>query len=273
MTIKDLDLKKELRKKGKAILRPFFVVYILSFLLSFVLDQVGFGVKHVFEWKNFFNPVFSRTFFNGPIWFLLALFWAFTLYYSIMRLCKGKEWIVVVASLSVGIVGFYMHRMEIVLPLFFGQGMVACPLLMIGSEIKNYLAPIITRNKWITSAFLLVSAAIFMLFRQNLSFQSGIFDGYFYKFIISASGGSIAIICFSILLEKYMAVFSYWGKYSIVVLCFHNYVLIPSTKVTAVVINSSMLWAVANFVLIYLAFMAIIPLIGRFCPSLFNIKK
>lgn len=273
VSIKEIDLRKELTRKAKATLRPFCIVYILSFLMFFFLNHIGFGVKHIFEWRCFFNPVLSRTFFNGPIWFLLALFWAFTIYYSIMKICRGKEWIVVVASLSVGIVGFYLHRMEILMPLFLGQGMVAAPLLMTGSEIKKYLSPFMAHNKWRTSACLLVSVAIYLLFRQSLSFQSGYFNGYFCKLIISVAGGSIAIICLSILLEKYMAVFSYWGKYSIIVLCFHNYVLIPSTKVTAAVIDSSMLWAVVNFVSIYIAFMAIIPLVGRLCPNLFNIKK
>lgn len=272
-SIRNIDLMPELKKKAKSVLRPFLIVYVVSFGISFFLDIIGFGTKHEFELWNFLNPIFSKTFFNGPIWFLLALFWAFAMFYCIMKICQGREWLVVILTLSVGVTGFYMHRWGVTLPLFMCQGMVACPLLMLGSEIRKYIFPLITRNKWMTVACMMVGLIIYLLFRQGLSFQGNSFHGYFCLFLLGVFGGSMAILCFSKLLEEYMGVFAYWGKYSLVVLCFHNYVLIPSVKVTGEVISSSILWSVTNFIIIYIAFGAIIPLISRVCPGLFNIKK
>ena len=271
--IKNLDLTKEISKKARSLLRPFAIVYLFSFGISAVLDQIGFGAKHEFEWTNILNPLFSQTFFNGPIWFLLALFWAFVLYYCVMKLCNGRERYVVMMTLCIGLTGFYMHRWGVTLPLFFAQGMVACPMLMVGSEMKKYLAPMMVGSKWVTTGCMLAGSGIYLLFRKNLSFQSNIFEGCFIEFMIGILGGSIAILCLSFVLEKHLGIFAYWGRYSLVVLCLHNYILIPSTKVTGIFITNSLFWAVSNFVIIFAAFLVLIPLVCRICPSLFNIKK
>lgn len=270
--VQDLDLQKELSKKTKSLLRPFAIVYVFSFTASALLDFIGFKAKHEFEWSNFLSPLYSETFFNGPIWFLLALFWACTIYYFIIKLCKGKEVCVIFVTLCIGIVGFYLHRWKITLPLFFGQGMVASSMLILGSEIKKYIFPFLSRSRWITIGCLIVSLGIYLLFRQRIGFQENCYEGYYTEFLIGVAGGSLTILCLSYLFEKQMVLLSYWGRYSLIVLCLHNFVLIPSTKVTGIFIGDSLLWAISNFIIIYLAFMVIVPLSKKYCPALFNIK-
>lgn len=273
LEIQDLDLRKEITKKAKSLLRPFAIVYLFSFSISVLLDMVGFKAKHEFEWINFLSPLYSKTFFNGPIWFLLALFWAFTIYYCIMKLCKGKEQYVVVSTLCISLVGFNLHRWGITLPLFFGQGMVASSMLMMGSEIRKYLMPVFVSNRRMTIICFILCFGIYLLFRQNLGFQENIFDGHFPVFMIGVFGGSLMILCFSFLLEKYLSLFAYWCRFSLVVLCLHNFILIPISKITGVLVGNSIFWAILNFVMIYMVFMGIIPLVTKLCPGLFNIKK
>lgn len=78
--IERVNIENDIKKKVKSVLRPFLVVYLFSFISSFILFVMGIGTKHDFEWGNVFNPIFSKSFFNGPLWFLLALFWAFVFF-------------------------------------------------------------------------------------------------------------------------------------------------------------------------------------------------
>lgn len=108
--IENMDIKMALIKKTKSILRPFLVVYMFSFFMSFLLSVIGIGVKHEFEWSNFLNPLYSKTFFNGPLWFLLALFWAFAIFYSISKISREKIVVISLLALFVGYIGFYLSK-------------------------------------------------------------------------------------------------------------------------------------------------------------------
>lgn len=76
-SIRNIDLMPELKKKAKSVLRPFLIVYVVSFGISFFLDIIGFGTKHEFELWNFLNPIFSKT-------FLMDLFGFYWLYSGLL---------------------------------------------------------------------------------------------------------------------------------------------------------------------------------------------
>lgn len=268
-----MDYREAVKKKVKSILSPFAVMYVISFITSFVLSLLGIGSKHAFAWINFFNPLFSKTFFNGPLWFLLALFWAFILFYSLEKLCREKELPLILSTMTVGCVGFYLNRLGITLPLFMGQGLVGCSMLMIGFLIKKYIGKYFTSSKLLTLGIGLVGIILFVEFSSSLSMQDNAYEGVYPLFLIGIIGGSVMFISFSLLLERHLPFAAYWGRYSLVVLCLHNFILIPSTRVVSHFVHNSALWSIITFIIVYLVFLAIIPLTAKFAPSLFNIKK
>lgn len=267
------DYKAAVMKKVKSILRPFAVMYVLSFVASFILSLLGIGSKHAFAWTNFFNPLLSKTFFNGPLWFLLALFWAFFLLFTIIKACRGKVLLLILVSVAIGCVGFYLGRMKVTLPLFMGQGFVGCPMLIIGYLIKKYIGRHFLGNKLLTFGMAVVGLLLFVAFSSSLSMQDNAYDGMYPLFLLGVTGGSVMFISLSVLLEKYLPFAAYWGRYSLVVLCLHNFILIPVTQVVAKFIHLSAVWAITTFIIVYLAFLVVIPLVIKFAPSLFNIKK
>lgn len=249
------------------------MVYLFSFAVSVLLAALGIGVKHEFEWSNFLNPLFSKTFFNGPLWFLLALFWAFAFYFLAAKASKGKEWILSLLTLVIGGAGFYLSRTDVVLPFFMGQGLVACPMLMMGYLIKKYISPVLTDHKKAQLLAMVIGALVYAYVSVELCMQTNTYSGYFLQMLLGVFGGAIAFLCFSMLLEKRLQFVEYWGKYSLVVLCFHNFFLIPCTKIAGKYIHHSMLWALVTFVFVYLCFLVVIPLVRKYIPSLFNIKN
>lgn len=193
-------------------------MYVFPFIVSYVLSLLGIGAKHAFEWTNFFNPLFSRTFFNGPLWFLLALFGAFLLFYALVKLCKDKELYLLLASLVLGCIGFYLGRINITLPLFIGQGFVGCPMLMIGYLIKKYIGQHLTENRYWAICIGIVGILLFVILSKGLSMQSNSYEGFYLLFLLGITGGSLFFLSVSVLLEKYLPFVAYWGRYSLIVL-------------------------------------------------------
>ncbi|NPD90900.1 acyltransferase family protein [Xylanibacter muris] len=268
-----LDIKKEICKKTISLLRPFAVMYLFSFVSSFFLNVVGFGVKHEFMWDNIFNVVYSKTFFNGPLWFLLSLYWGFVIFYAIIWISRSKEMIMALLSLVVGCVGFYLHKLDITLPFFIGPGLVASPLLVCGYFTRKYIGNFLIGNRCLTVVTVLVGFAIFATFRTGMSMQNNSYGGFYLLFLLSVFGGSIMVLSVSMLTERWLSFVGYWGKYSLVVLCFHNFVLIPIAKIAGVIIHQPIMWALCTFCIIYAAFLVVIPFISKTCPLFFNIKK
>lgn len=271
--INALDYKTAVRKKVLSILRPFGVMYVLSFAASFLLSLLGVGTKHAFEWANFFNPFFSKTFFNGPLWFLLALFWSFLLFYSLVSCARKKLLPLILASLALGCIGFYLDKWGITLPLFFGQGLVGCPMLLTGLLIKKFLGRIFMEQKLHTLGLGIMGTLVFALFGSGLSMQDNTYSGMYPLFLLGVAGGSVMFLSVSVLFEKCLPFAIYWGRYSLVVLCLHNFILIPASRVAARFVHQPLAWAAVTFIIVYLAFMAVIQLAAKFTPSLFNIKK
>lgn len=229
--IDTLCIKKEIRKKTKSLLKPFVVVYFISFIISFFLSLVDFETKHEFVWDNILNPIYSKTFFNGPLWFLLSLYWGFLLFYFIVVISRRQDFSIIFLSFVIGCIGFYIHRWEITLPLFMGPSLVACPLLTMGYLIKKYISNYWQDKKWTVVISLLTGFLLLAIFGISISMQNNHYEGFYLLFLLSVFGGTIMVLCLSILNERWLKFAAYWGKFSLVILCFHNFILIPTAKI------------------------------------------
>ena len=114
---------------------------------------------------------------------------------------------------------------------------------------------------------------ILAIFGISISMQNNHYEGFYLLFLLSVFGGTIMVLCLSILNERWLKFAAYWGKFSLVILCFHNFILIPTAKIFGKFIHQSMVWAVVTFIILYVSFLFIIPLTSKICPSLFNIKN
>ena len=193
LKVETLNIKKEIIKKTKSLLRPFIVMYLFSFITSYLLHLFEIGVKHEFAWSNFLYPIYSKTFFNGPLWFLLSLYWAFLLLYLLIQICRKNETTIIISALIIGAIGYYIHDLSITLPIFIGPSLVACPLLMIGYLIKKHLSLYLQNKKFVLIA-IIFGLIVFILFRVGINMQGNVYNGYYPMFIISTCAGSITIL-------------------------------------------------------------------------------
>lgn len=150
--------------------------------------------------------------------------------------------------------------------------LVACPLLTMGYLIKKYISNYWQDRKWTVVISLLTGFLLLAIFGISISMQNNHYEGFYLLFLLSVFGGTIMVLCLSILNERWLKFAAYWGKFSLVILCFHNFILIPTAKIFGKFIHQSMVWAVVTFIILYVSFLFIIPLTSKICPSLFNIK-
>lgn len=213
-------------KKTNKILIPFLFFYLVgciayygikTFAPELLVTDAG-GLLDVFT---------NRQFFNGPIWFLLCLFWCNIIFCQItLNIKKDSARISLVALL--GFIGWLLGEKGIFVPMFIDVALTALPFFAFGYYLKK--SEILYPNKMdrynIVFAILFWSAA-YLLTRTTeyrLSFHYNGLEGWSTYFISITSVLAVLFLCKTI---RHIPFISYCGRYSIVLLCVHHMIYRP----------------------------------------------
>lgn len=132
----------------------FFFFYLLtSVLLTNALHWFGYDVRNVdiIGIQSLWAFITPGLFSNGPIWFLLCLFWVNILFYCIILISdhiSGHLQIASIVFLSIlcGTCGWLASKLSIDLWAFFDTALSAVPFFCFGYILRKY-TPILTANK------------------------------------------------------------------------------------------------------------------------------
>lgn len=170
----------------------------------------------------------NRQFFNGPIWFLLCLFWCNILFCTI-SLYIHKDTLRILVVCCLGALGWYMGNvLHIFVPLFIDVAFTALPFFAFGYYLKK--TKILYPNKYDKCNFvfaLIFWAIAFALTKTThfrLSFHYNGLEGWSTYIISTTSVLSILFLCKII---KRIPLVSYMGRYSIILLCTHHMIYRP----------------------------------------------
>lgn len=269
-----------LRKTNK-LLVPFAFFYITtSVLLSNLLHAVGYDVRNVgvLGWPSLWAFVTPEQFPNGPTWFLLCLFWVNMIFYCVVlaseRLSASESgrglWAVALSALC-GASGYALWAFGVNLPAFFDSALTAVLFFCCGYFMRKH-TPILRPCKWDRYLPLLVVSLCVgtWLFRGGMTFGANDFCGR-NPLVVYAGGlcGTLAVMLLAKMLTR-LPFLSYWGRYSIIILCTHImevqllYRLFGAVGITAAIGD----WGSAVLILVCVMFsyQLIIPLCVRFIP-------
>ena len=214
-------------QKTNKILIPFLFFYCISYFL-FYLIEAFYPAIMVTSARGIEDMFTNRQFFNGPIWFLLCLYWGNLLFY-IVYISFKKEVFRTLSVLIIGFIGFYLGYKDFFLPLFIDVAFTALPFYYIGYLLKK--SPILYPSKYDRWSFIFIfflygiSAILEHSFSMKLLFQYNDIKGCMLPYIAAiCSVLVILLLCKKI---KKIAFISYIGRYSIVVLCLHHLVYRP----------------------------------------------
>lgn len=230
-------------KKNDSLVVPYVTTWILLNLLLLV-----FGILGVSSYKIVYAP---RT-----IWFLLSLFEVSLLYYFITRIKNSKLQFLVVAMLSLA--GFYLFKTGMRLPLMIDTALTGLLFYFMGDIVKRLnLLQYMSRGK--NLLYLTMSVTIFFLVFfisdvQLMNMKYNIYPSGYLNTLLLSSSGIMTVLFFSKIVNSIPMV-SFFGRYSIIVLCFH---MIYLSAVDAVVGSQPFLTEGIASIIIFLTMMIFI---------------
>ncbi len=220
-----------LRKKIKTLLVPFLLYYLIGYAMFYAIRfmMVGVSIGSI-EYHGIQDLFIQRQLFNGPIWFVLSLFYVEMLAMVVKQIKDNRIKTLVILALSFW--GYMLHKYDIEVKACLDMAFMALLFFYVGmlaNILINWLTIRLERRK----AFLLVLAAvfycIFLLFSPIIIWR----DNDFSPTYIATVVGGLAIVASLILLFKWISyhttlrILPWLGKNSIIILGFHHLVYRP----------------------------------------------
>lgn len=252
-------------KKANKLLVPFIFFYLLGCVCYYALKWFAPSLL-VTSAEGILDVFNNRQFFNGPIWFLLCLFWCNLIFCLLSLYVRSDLWRVA-STCIIGAVGWYLGHIDIFLPLYFDVALTALPFFVFGYYLKrtNLLYPNgLDRYNLLFALLLWGIAYLITLFAdQRLSLHFNKIVGWTTYVVAILSVMSILFLCKAV---KRLPFVSYVGRYSIVLLCVHHMIYRPvSVLLTHIGITPPILSTCVAIITLFLS-ACCIPLFKRFLP-------
>lgn len=215
-------------RKTNKILIPFLFFYIASYLLFYLFNALFPGLI-VSDAKGVLDVFTQVQYFNGPLWFLLAIFWD-NLLFGAIHLNIKSEWIRAATVLLIGCCGFILYSYNILLPCCVDAAFVCLPFFYFGYILKRsgiLVAGPYDRYNLPLSLFLFIVAYIIdSCMHPILFFHDREISGnpFALIFLPLTSVVALLMLCKAI---KRLPIVSYFGRYSIIPLCIHHLIYRP----------------------------------------------
>ncbi len=261
---KNISFLKLLIKKTNTLIIPFLFFYITAYIVFYLIKWISPNLL-ITDADGILDLFNNRQFFNGPIWFLLALFWCNIFSFCIVKYLNNRI-VQFFAICTIGLLGWYLGYSKLFLPLFFDVAMTCMPFFAMGFLINKY--NIIESKKyskyydlffiglWVTNIILEFKM------HQRVSLHYNIVEGWS-TYLLSFS----SILCLLYICKKirYLPIINYIGRFSLIILCVHHMIYRP----LALLLNhypSLHLGGVTEAVLTVLISMACVPLLSKYFP-------
>lgn len=207
-------------KKINKILVPFLFFYLAG-------NLAYYGIKYIApqylitDARGIWDLFTNRQFFNGPIWFIITLFWCNIILYAITRTTKNHIARIAIILL-VGTIGWYAGYCDIFVPMFIDVAMTLLPFFAIGYYIKS--GAIFKGGKIIYAAAGVLLAAISVYMPHRISLHYNIIEGIHSYIAAFTIAFAVLFICLYINRVPFV---NYFGKYSLIPLCVHHLIYRP----------------------------------------------
>lgn len=246
-------------KKVNALLIPFLFFSLIALFNDIILSI--FNISNI-TISNIFRTIISPyTCINGPLWFLICLFWGYMMFYFLEKKIH-KSHIRSLLIFSISIIGFYMSKFSlfghhIILPFFFSSAMTSLIFIYLGFIFRKKLNLLDETPK--DKYYFIIALSIFILTQYTMgpNYIEMIWNKYTQSYIItiiSGVSGSLSIIYLCKFIKK-VPIISYIGRYSLIALATHS-IFIQYLKIYNTNPNITLL-----------------TLIIILCPAIYYIKK
>ena len=213
-------------KKINKILIPFLFFYLLGYALFYLLKWFEPELL-ITDSRGILDLFNNRQFFNGPIWFLLSLFWCNLIFCALTFYVK-KDYLNFILVCLIGLIGWILGNQGVFIPLFIDVAMTSLPFFTMGYFLKK--TSILYPNKYDKYNLLfflvlwIISLLIEATFHQRMSLHYNIIEGWSTYLLAFTSVMSILFLCKRL---HHIPFVTYIGRYSIILLCVHHMIYRP----------------------------------------------
>lgn len=207
-------------RKTNKILIPFLFFYIVGFLAYYVLYQIApdIRINSVVERFYILDPIYSRLCVNSPLWFLLSLFTINILFYIINKI-STNVWAQFGMVAILTIAGAICKSEEISLYCYFEKTLFYTPFFFMGNILKKRGVLVGDKTNQTRCKDLLIAlfGVILFLVLALVDVKSGLVATI--RFYATAIVGVMALLLALKVYGKPVPIISYFGRYSIIILC------------------------------------------------------
>ncbi len=213
------------KKKVNKLIIPFFCSYLFVLPTNYILNRF---IEKENDFLFFVEFGRLNLEFNGVSWFLICLFIVNLYFYIMFILCRHNiKWISLCTCIC-GIVGYSLNTYGFYLPMWMDTSLTVMPFFLFGYAMRKYSN--ILYGKFSSKSILcfIGSLSILLVVHYYIKYtQNGIVgfdDNNFDIGILPLYIGGLSGTCCVLMVAKYftrLPVFSYIGRYSIVVLLTH----------------------------------------------------
>ena len=247
-------------RKTNKILVPFFSFW----LLTCVFQDYLFGNMGMVKLSReiFYNETVH---YNYAIWFLLCLFEINIMFYLLKKIRSTIILIIMVCLFCIS--GVLLNYFNVNLPCYIDNAITALPFFAYGYFLNHYTRFLTIRPNYKRDCATICACSLlyYLLCEEVTSRKDYTWVLKSFKCYSIGILGTMMILIFARLLKKVQP-FSYWGRYSIVILCIH-FALLPHIK--RVLDRTSIdhtLAFVMNLLLTMILCTICIPLLKRYIP-------
>lgn len=216
------------KKKTNKLLIPFLFTFVIIVIPSILFQNRINGISTSLQ--SFYEE--KGRLFLGLVpasWFLVCLFIVNIYFYAIFILAKNNIKVISLLCIILGISGYLMNVFGLYIPIWFDSSLTVMPFFLCGYLLRNYSNILYEDIKLKQFLLLLISltallSSYYILEHHQLISLSFYYNNYDVKIIslyLGGISGSYSILFIAKYLQ-HLPVFSYIGRYSIVVLLTHQ---------------------------------------------------
>lgn len=261
-------------KKINKIFIPFLFFYVIAYIPFYIFEAYKPGLI-ISDARGIFDVFNNRQFFNGPIWFLLTLFWV-NIIFCIISLNIKREYARGMVTVLIGLCGITLGRYDIFLPCFLDVAMTALPYFYMGYILKK--TPLLFPNKYDRYNFLIVIIGYLVTFiistRSEKTYMSFHYNHMFGNILLNYIGSFTCVVSVLMLCKmiKHLPIVSFCGRYSIILLCLHHLVYRPVKLCLGHFFSDSDYIAIITATITVVVCIAFIPFCIKYIP-MFTAQK
>ncbi len=232
-------IKKSIIKQFKALIVPYLITVVITtaahlfFHFFFYHNKASAIIETMKVFLGFMLGLPRTTdygkyilFSNGPVWFLLALFWGLVIFNALLNYVPEKY--LPFSAFGVSIVGWLIGRIGVTIPFCITQGLVSVVFICVGYFAKKKKIFIEGPNTPLKKAYIVFVLVAIIILAFMGDFFGMAEDAYHFGIIsiiskiLSSVVAVYAMLQFNRFRGKISSIIRFGGHYSIYILCIHT---------------------------------------------------